>query len=268
MSSNRTVSYIPDHKHLSAGGVLVDELNDRVLILWEPTLQEYLLPKGHKDPDESIEETAVREVYEETGYRNELVATSATNCSKQLLAVQIRPTSSVGNPGIKVIYWFYSRLADSRQDSHTQESYENFVSEWHTVDEAVKRLSYEEDRQLVWKAWCLSPAGVSAAAGGVVVRQTPVTINNNNNMYDVVRDASDGTTSRLMIFNDCLHQIKQSLIVIDSNMKKILLNKSLKDNSCVIYDEFPVYTDPQFDGLINKTDSPVIYQLTANNNNN
>ena len=52
----------------SAGGIVFDE--DRVLLLRKPALGELVLPKGHIEPGERAEATALRETMEETGYVN------------------------------------------------------------------------------------------------------------------------------------------------------------------------------------------------------
>ena len=50
----------------AAGGVVID--GERVLVLHRPGRGEVRLPKGHVEAGESAQETAVREVREESGY--------------------------------------------------------------------------------------------------------------------------------------------------------------------------------------------------------
>ena len=57
-----------DDHYTAAGGVVVD--GDRVLILHRPGRSEVRLPKGHVMPDEELSDAALREVEEESGYRN------------------------------------------------------------------------------------------------------------------------------------------------------------------------------------------------------
>ncbi|HEX8856684.1 MAG TPA: NUDIX hydrolase [Thermoleophilaceae bacterium] len=54
----------------AAGGVLVRD--GLVLLVHRPKYDDWSLPKGKLDPDESWEDAAVREVYEETGWRTHL----------------------------------------------------------------------------------------------------------------------------------------------------------------------------------------------------
>ena len=57
----------PDY-YVAAGGII--RRGDEVLLLYKPKLNEFVLPKGHVEAGETLEQTAVREVQEETGYGN------------------------------------------------------------------------------------------------------------------------------------------------------------------------------------------------------
>ena len=52
----------------AAGGVVRDE-DGRVLLVHRPRYDDWTLPKGKLDPDETFEQAALREVQEETGLR-------------------------------------------------------------------------------------------------------------------------------------------------------------------------------------------------------
>lgn len=56
-------------EHLSAGGVVTRLENSRVYIalVREKRLSKYVLPKGHVEPGESLEQAAAREIAEEAG---------------------------------------------------------------------------------------------------------------------------------------------------------------------------------------------------------
>lgn len=140
------ISFLISDFFVSAGGVLVDETNQKVLIVKSVSSSEYLLPKGTKEEHETIEDTAVREVYEETGFQNE------STKPPKLLAIQIRPHVG-GNKGQhKVIYWFYNRLVSDRKWEGTQEDYEDFEGEWYSLDDAMCILTYDEDKRIVRSA--------------------------------------------------------------------------------------------------------------------
>lgn len=57
-------------EHTSCGGVVIRKDGDRILValVTEPGLGEYILPKGHLEPGEDIEQAARREIAEEAGF--------------------------------------------------------------------------------------------------------------------------------------------------------------------------------------------------------
>src|SRR5438876_5279030 len=56
---------LPVRQYEAAGGVVVRE--GQVLVLWRPARNEFRLPKGHVEPGESRQQTALRETREEGG---------------------------------------------------------------------------------------------------------------------------------------------------------------------------------------------------------
>ena len=59
-------------EHTSAGGVVVRWENARIYValIREKGYQSYILPKGHVDEGESLEQAARREIEEEAGLTN------------------------------------------------------------------------------------------------------------------------------------------------------------------------------------------------------
>ncbi|KAI0718463.1 NUDIX hydrolase domain-like protein, partial [Fomitopsis betulina] len=54
---------------IGAGMVVLQPTTGKVLLLYEPRMDYWFFPKGRKDVGESLEQTALREAYEESGYR-------------------------------------------------------------------------------------------------------------------------------------------------------------------------------------------------------
>ncbi|MCP2254832.1 NUDIX domain-containing protein [Prauserella aidingensis] len=127
----------------SAGGLVVDRarthaaligrLNRHGRLLWS-------LPKGHIEDGETVEDTAVREVREETG----------------ILARVVRPLGSID-------YWFVAErrrihktvhhfLLEAHGGELSDDDVEVTEVAWVPLDELDSRLAYTDERKLVRKA--------------------------------------------------------------------------------------------------------------------
>ncbi|KAI8936486.1 hypothetical protein NX059_006891 [Plenodomus lindquistii] len=130
---------------------------------------EYLLPKGRRNINESRKECALREVYEETGYRCKLLpvrmATRACkvddlpdreDCVRVMEGV-VEPFMCTirelgGDKGVKVIWWFVGGLEGEGEDEERGLGEEGFEVGWFTVEEAVGKLRFETDREVLRRA--------------------------------------------------------------------------------------------------------------------
>jgi len=138
--------------------------------------EEWLLPKGRKDCGESVEETALREVYEETGWKAvPFPATMHTRAtvpdvegsklkqpdqshlasalSTEPFAITIRDNRD--NRNLKLIHWFIFTVADPEcQQTHgTQMEGEGFDQAiFLEASQAIDTLSFHGDRELARRA--------------------------------------------------------------------------------------------------------------------
>jgi len=147
----------------SAGGIVVDwrsgspwlvvgmRRRERISVTWT-------LPKGTPSAGESIEETALREVAEETG-------------------LEVRITRPLGS----IEYWFVKRGARIHKTVHyflmepiggdlSRHDHEFEQVRWIPFDEAPALLTFETERELVERAareigWTLHGSTAPAAAG-------------------------------------------------------------------------------------------------------
>lgn len=121
----------------AAGGLVFRETAKgklKVLIAHRPRYDDWGLPKGKADKGETPEETAVREVLEETGYRCRIVAPMGT-------------TRYRIDGGIKEVSWYAMRpLPDSPGFKKNKEVDE---IRWINRKKAKTVLDYENDKALV-----------------------------------------------------------------------------------------------------------------------
>lgn len=123
---------------VSAAGGLVFRRSPKgklkILVGHRPRYDDWSLPKGKADKGETPEETAVREVFEETGYRCRVVAPLGTNRYRI-------------DGGVKEVAWFAMRpLPDSpgfKKNSEIDQI------KWLNRKQAQELVDYENDRSLI-----------------------------------------------------------------------------------------------------------------------
>jgi 8-oxo-dGTP pyrophosphatase MutT (NUDIX family) len=139
--------------HRSAGGLVVH--GNRILLISTQAGRRWQLPKGHIEAGETPEETAVREVREETGVTGRVVA----------------PLSGVeywfierGNLRVhkRVDYFLLDYVSGSTADFDAREV---SGAEWFSWDEGMTRLTFDNERQVVAQARKLAAAGDSLREG-------------------------------------------------------------------------------------------------------
>jgi 8-oxo-dGTP diphosphatase len=120
----------------AAGGLVTRPGPDgiEVLVVHRPRYDDWSLPKGKAEPGETDEETACREVEEETGYQ----------CS---LGEELASHRYVDRRGRdkQVRYW---RMTVEHEGAWAPND-EVDDRRWLTIAEAVDRLTYPDDRELV-----------------------------------------------------------------------------------------------------------------------
>ncbi|KAJ0322486.1 hypothetical protein COL5a_008716 [Colletotrichum fioriniae] len=154
----------------SCGAIPFDLSKDpaRVCLLHYLSTDEWLLAKGRRNYGESRHEAALREVLEETGFRCRLLpvdmATRATapdddaNVPDQAAArrgitepfmVTMRDVD--GGSGVKLIWWYVATLKEG-EGSEVGGGEAQFSASFFSLDEAVQRLTFEDDRNVLRKA--------------------------------------------------------------------------------------------------------------------
>jgi 8-oxo-dGTP pyrophosphatase MutT (NUDIX family) len=134
------------HRITSAGGIALRRRNRRVELLtvkttrgvepqWQPALLQ--LPKGGVANDETLEQTAIREVLEETGYQGQVLGKAGTACW----------TYSRGDKKFsETVHYYFMKVPAAPSQPHDTEFDEIC---WLHIDKACQQLSYPEERDLI-----------------------------------------------------------------------------------------------------------------------
>lgn len=125
----------------AAGGVVVHD--GHVLVLRRPSRGEVRLPKGHIEEGESHQETALREVTEESGYADLEIAGD--------LGHQVVEFDYKDKHVLRDEYYFVMCPASLRQIERTKHE-QQFEPQWLNWEEALAQLTFEVEREWVRRA--------------------------------------------------------------------------------------------------------------------
>ncbi|KAF2151750.1 hypothetical protein K461DRAFT_268881 [Myriangium duriaei CBS 260.36] len=150
----------------SAGTVLFRLSTREICILRLHLRDEYVLPKGRRNIGESRRSTAVRETIEETGVPCSLLPVNLacracpTIETEQLpdevrsyegvcepIAMQLR---RLGEGDVKLVWWFVAAVNDGRPFGRHED--DKFDVEFCSYADAVQKLTFKDDREVVLKA--------------------------------------------------------------------------------------------------------------------
>jgi len=121
----------------SAGGVIVN--SDLKIVLVEQYGQTWSLPKGHVEGQETLEEAALREIYEETGINSPKLIKKLGHYKRYRIA------QSGGHDKSELknihIYLFHSTQVELK-------SHDSNISKvgWFSIDQVMDQLSNKEDK--------------------------------------------------------------------------------------------------------------------------
>jgi 8-oxo-dGTP pyrophosphatase MutT (NUDIX family) len=136
-------------REFSAGGVLVKTIRGRPMVAairpgGKPE-GVWALPKGNLDPGEKPDETAVREVCEETGVHGHLV--------EKLGDVKYTYTRRGGTRVFKIVSFYLLRAGRGRiGDIEERMRIEVAEARWLPLADAPRLLAYGGEREMVQKA--------------------------------------------------------------------------------------------------------------------
>lgn len=125
-------------EHISAGGVVARIENGRVLIalVGEKGLSQYVLPKGHVEAGETLEQAAVREIEEEAGFSQ----------LKLLGPLGIKERLDFSKRAWKKTHYFL--FATEQVDGVPMDHKHHYAAKWFPLD-AFPDLFWPEQTQLI-----------------------------------------------------------------------------------------------------------------------
>lgn len=130
----------------SAGGVIYkkekEDLKVCLILTHDGTV--WQLPKGHIDKGEPVEEAAAREVKEETGLEGE-VEQRIDKISYWFVEKHRNPPERVH----KTVYFCLMKYLSGDPQDHDREVDE---ARWFDINEALKKLSYKNEKEVLQKA--------------------------------------------------------------------------------------------------------------------
>ncbi|MGH7774072.1 MAG: NUDIX hydrolase [Candidatus Binatia bacterium] len=150
-------------REISSGGVVYRKQRGVAEVALIRVRNRWCLPKGHVEEGEGTQETALREVREETGLEGNAVAKLGditywyTNKTKEGETIRI----------FKRVYFYLIRCLKGNVRWHDEEVEE---ARWLPIEEAIKRLSYPTERRMVRKAMIFLEGRGSRRRASVVRR--------------------------------------------------------------------------------------------------
>ncbi len=129
---------------VSAGAIILREIAGELklaLAHHKNSAKEWVLPKGHVDMDESLEQAALREIHEETGLaRVQLI--------KHLGTMMRQSIKSNGDVEDKTIHYFLAYALDNDQSQTPLDP--RFIGVgWFSPRQAIELIPYEQDRAFI-----------------------------------------------------------------------------------------------------------------------
>lgn len=132
---------------LAAGGIVWKKVEGggRIVLVHRPKYGDWSLPKGKVDPGEDLPQTARREIDEEVG------------CPVEFLGFAGVVHYPIGPDRTKVVL-FWHMLAGGAERFEPNAEVDRLL--WVTPEDALKRLSYPVERELLQAALRALPEGV------------------------------------------------------------------------------------------------------------
>ena len=147
-------------KALAAGGVVYRRQNGyiEVVLVGRQADRLWALPKGKPNADETIEQTALREVSEETGLQVAIADGGELGA--------IRYSYVDPKDGRRVDKEVHHFLMEATGGDVSQHDHEHDLVGWYDVHDALRRVTYPNERRVLERALTALDGRAAAAEGG------------------------------------------------------------------------------------------------------
>ncbi|MEW5951014.1 MAG: NUDIX domain-containing protein [Elusimicrobiota bacterium] len=127
-------------KEFSAGGLVIKD--GKILLTLMRNLKDgvWTYPKGHVEKGETPQEAALREVFEETGYKCEI-------CGSKEIYISRYSFNRNGAYTEKEVYWYEMKPVSQCEGIQTPQ--EIIKTAWVSPEEAEKMLFYKSDFEML-----------------------------------------------------------------------------------------------------------------------
>ena len=140
------MSDLPTEKQVSAGGVVFQKQDGKieVALISVGKKERWQLPKGQVDPGETPEETALREVREETGLTSVLLQPLDT-VEYWYVSTYTRDLTRIH----KYVHFYLMRYQSGDVEQHDTEVNE---ARWVEIQRALEMLAFDNEKNVLQKA--------------------------------------------------------------------------------------------------------------------
>lgn len=162
----QTTQYEAEHFVESAGAILFQRSTRKICLTNHQNKDEWLLAKGRRNVGENLQQTAIREVTEETGLPCRLLPITLSTrappgVEERHYADEARVHTDVCEPfmvtcrqldegrNLKIIMWYIAELDETAE---RMEGEDTFRTAFFDFEEALQRLTFQGDRDVVRKA--------------------------------------------------------------------------------------------------------------------
>ena len=162
----------PSEQFVESCGAILFDLSDlpttKVCLINVLEKQEWLLAKGRRNIGESRKDAALREVMEETGYQSHplpvrMVTRACSPSAPANVSDKPRIHNNIMEPfmctvrelphgkGVKIIWWYIAVLDEDAVEQRGPGE-KDFEAQFFSCAEAVEKLTFESDREVLRKA--------------------------------------------------------------------------------------------------------------------